>query len=622
MNIFAQASLRNWIRLLPLIAVIITAIIFTSYFTYQTKTHHSKELKELKALILNNAKMLAKDRVYIVIEMIKSIQKKNLDKSLEIQKQEIQNFLQNFRFSNNNYVRVLDTKGKVITHILPSYIGKVLWDEQVNGIFYIQEFVQAGLQKNGSFLTYKNSKDLIEKVSLVTKLEGLDWVIGVDVYLADINSIFKENILFLDKDINDFIFNNVFITLIITLVCIIFIYLPSNNISEVMERYKGLLLRKNKLLENKIKVKAEEQETLLSLFDYADAVLFKWKYDVDNLTYISKSIVNITGYQEEDFLNKKIKYLECIHKNDFDEYRRQYIEAIQSNKHYYESKPYRIITKDKQVKWIHDYKLFVRNKEGLITNFVGYITDITLVKEYDLAVANQSKMASLGEMIGNISHQWRQPLAAITAAASGMKIHKEYNILDEEMFNHAIDGIMRNSKYLSETINYFSNYATHNKKLELFGINEVIDNNLHLIEANIKMNHIEVINNTQSELQTYGNTHELLQVTMNVINNAIDVLKDKDYKRLIFIETNLIENYLQIVIRDNAGGIPNEILSKIFEPYFTTKHKSFGTGLGLYMSHNIIKNMRGNILVQNVEYTYHDTEYKGAQFTINLPVSA
>ncbi len=627
MHGFAQVTFQNWIRLLPLIAVVLAAIIFTINFTYQTKKRHNKELKELKTLILNNAKILAKDRVYIVLEMIKSIQKKNFDKSLEIQKQEIQEFVQSFQFSNNNYVRVLDTKGTIITHIVPSYVGKNLWDDQKNGIFHIQKFIQTGLQKNGGYINYEDSTSFKsnisnKKVSFATKIENLDWIIGSDVYLVDVNSMFKENALFLDKDINDFIWQNIFITLLITLLCIIFIYLPSNNISKVIERYKGLLLRKNKVLEEKIKIKVQEQETLLSLFDYADAVLFKWKYDLDNLTYISKSIVNITGYKEEDFLCKKIKYYECIHKDDFVEYKRQYINAINSNKRYYESKPYRIITKDKQVKWIQDYKLFTRNDLGIITDFVAYITDITLLKEYDLNAANQSKMASLDEMIGNISHQWRQPLSSITTAASGMKIHKECDLLDDEIFNHAIDGIMRNSQYLSETINYFTNYVIHNQKLELFGVNEVIDNNLHLIEANIKMNQIEIINNMKNEIHTYGNIHELLQVTMNIINNAIDILKDKDYKRLIFIESNLINDFLQIVIRDNAGGIPKEVLNKIFEPYFTTKHKSLGAGLGLYMSHNIIHNMKGDLMAENVQYTYSDQAYLGAQFTINLPISS
>jgi len=627
MNLFSERTLGNWVRILPLIAVVLTAIIFSINFIYQNNTHHTKERKEIKELILNNAKMLAKDRVYMVLEMIRNIQKKNSDKSIEIQKKEIQDFVQHFRYSNNNYVRVLNTEGKVISHIDPSFLGKNLWMEQKNGIFYIQDFVRAGLEKNGAFLTYKNNATsqidtVIKKVTFVTKLDALDWVIGADVYLADINSMFKENLLLLDEDINSFILNNVYMTLAITFLCILFIYLPSNNISEVMERYKRLLLRKNRVLEDKIKERAQEQETLLTLFDYADAVLFKWKYDADNLTYISKSIVNITGYKEEDFLSKKIKYHECIHKDDFDEYKQQYLEAIQSHKHYYESKPYRIITKDKQVKWIHDYKLFTRNNLGVITNFIGYITDITLLKEYDLTVANQSKMASLGDMIGNISHQWRQPLSSITSAASGMKIQKECNILDDKMFNHAIDGIMRNSEYLSETINYFTNYVIHNQKLELFGVNEVIDNNLHLIEANIKMNEIEIINTTKNEIHTYGNVHELLQVTMNIINNAIDVLKEKDYKRLIFIETDLLDNCLKIKIRDNAGGIPSEILNKIFEPYFTTKHKSLGAGLGLYMSHNIINNMKGNLLAKNVQYAYNGKDYLGAQFTISLPISA
>jgi len=627
MNLFSEGTIKNWIRILPLLAVLLTAIIFSINFIYQTKSHHIKERDEIKALIINNAKMLAKERVNIVLEMIKNIQKKNIDKSLVIQKKEIQNFVQDFRYTNNNYVRVLDINGQVISHIDPDFIGRNIWDEQKNGHFYIQEFIQAGLEQNGNFITYEHSNNptinlSAKKVSFATKLEGLDWIIGTDVYLADIGSMFKANMSIIDKDLDDFIFYNIIMTITITLVCIIFIYLPSNNISEVMERYKGLLRRKNKVLGDKIKTKALEQETLLSLFDYADAVLFKWKYDADNLTYISKSIVNITGYEEEDFLNKKIKYHECIHEDDFVEYKRQYLDAIEKNKQYYESKPYRIITKDKQIKWVHDYKLFSRNDQGVITDFVGYITDITLLKEYDLAVANQSKMASLGEMISNISHQWRQPLSSITCAASGMKVQKECDLLSDDSFEHAIEGIMRNSQYLSETIDYFTNYVKHNQKLELFGVNEVIDNNLNLIESHIKTYDIEVVNAIHKELQTYGNIHELLQVTMNIINNAIDVLKDKDYKRLLFIETKLIDDSLQIMIRDNAGGIPNNIVSKVFEPYFTTKHKSLGTGLGLYMSHSIVNNMKGNLSVQNINYTYNQIQYTGAQFTINLPTTA
>ena len=167
MHGFAQVTFQNWIRLLPLIAVVLAAIIFTINFTYQTKKRHNKELKELKTLILNNAKILAKDRVYIVLEMIKSIQKKNFDKSLEIQKQEIQEFVQSFQFSNNNYVRVLDTKGTIITHIVPSYVGKNLWDDQKMAFFIFKSLSKLVCKKMVVILTMKTV--LVLKVIFLIK---------------------------------------------------------------------------------------------------------------------------------------------------------------------------------------------------------------------------------------------------------------------------------------------------------------------------------------------------------------------------------------------------------------------------------------------------------------------
>jgi len=627
MKTFSEQTIKNWARFLPVIAVVLTAIIFSISFIYQTKKNHDKEHKQINTLILNQAKTLAKDRVTNVIEILTGIKDKHKDKSLKIQKKEIQNFIQNFRFKNNNYVFILDTSGTIISHIKQSLIGKNLWDKQNNGDLYVQNIIQTGLKKDGGFITYEATVNPTtqlpaQKISYITKLDDFDWIIGAGIYLADMDSVFKENNLLLEKDLNESIINNIILTIIMTLICVFFIYLPSNNISKVMQRYKRLLVKKNKALKKKIQERTKEQDSLLSLFNHVDSVLFKWKYESNTLTYVSKSIVNITGYMEKDFLNKTINIKDCIHKDDLVEYRRQYHEALKSDKHYYESKPYRIITKDSQVKWIHDYKLFVRNDQGFITNFIGYIRDITLLKEYDLTVANQSKMASLGEMIGNISHQWRQPLSAITTAASGLKMQKECELLDDEVFEQAIEGIMKNSMYLSETINYFTNYIKQNQEVELFDVHDVLDTNLQLVDANIKMNQINITCNFCNDVKISGNTHDLLQVSMNIINNAIDILKNKEYKRLIFVTTNVRNKCLQITIQDNAGGIKKDNLNKIFEPYFTTKHKSLGTGLGLYISHSIISKMGGQLLAKNKKYVYDEIDYCGAEFIIKIPIKS
>ena len=133
---------------------------------------------------------------------------------------------------------------------------------------------------------------------------------------------------------------------------------------------------------------------------------------------------------------------------------------------------------------------------------------------------------------------------------------------------------------------------------------------------------IEIIKNSEDVLiKNYEN--ELIQVLINILNNAKDELikKDSTFQKMIFIKILKEKNGVLLQIKDNAGGIPKDIVERVFEPYFTTKHQSQGTGIGLYMSREIIvKNMNGEITVANVEYTYKNLHFKGAAFEIWLPL--
>lgn len=133
---------------------------------------------------------------------------------------------------------------------------------------------------------------------------------------------------------------------------------------------------------------------------------------------------------------------------------------------------------------------------------------------------------------------------------------------------------------------------------------------------------IEIIKNTQ-KIEIIGLVNEFIQVLVNIINNALDAFEENNLeKKLIFIDIYKEENNLILKIKDNAGGIKETIINRIFEPYFTTKHKSQGTGIGLYMSNEIIKkHMNGNISVSNKEYSYDNVKYIGAEFKIELPIN-
>ena len=233
-------------------------------------------------------------------------------------------------------------------------------------------------------------------------------------------------------------------------------------------------------------------------------------------------------------------------------------------------------------------------------------------------------MVSLGELIGNIAHQWRQPLAAITATASGMRMQKELDILRDEDIYTNCDDIVNSSNYLSETINEFKYLIKGDKDKKEFDLNETLTRSLALLKGNFNTKLIKTVKNFDENIQLYGFRNDLIQVIVNILKNSTYAFDENNIEtqKLIFITTKKEQNQIKICIKDNAGGIQEDIMSKIFEPYFTTKHKSQGTGLGLYMTHQLVNdNLEGSIEVINDTYEYNNTTYMGAKLTIILPLT-
>ena len=236
---------------------------------------------------------------------------------------------------------------------------------------------------------------------------------------------------------------------------------------------------------------------------------------------------------------------------------------------------------------------------------------------------HQSKMASMGEMLENIAHQWRQPLSVISTASSGMIMQKEYGILTEEDEINSLNTITDSAQHLSKTIDDFRDFFNPRKERTTFNVKDTYNKTIALLESKFKNRSIEVIENIE-DVDIYGLDSELVQVIMNILNNARDILemKEKYSRRLIFIDIYKKSDNLIIKIKDNGGGIPSEIINRIFEPYFTTKHQSQGTGIGLYMTEEMVKkHMNGNVSAENVNYSYESESFVGACFTITLPIS-
>jgi len=250
------------------------------------------------------------------------------------------------------------------------------------------------------------------------------------------------------------------------------------------------------------------------------------------------------------------------------------------------------------------------------------VVDLSELKSKDKLIAEQSKLAAMGEMIGNIAHQWRQPLNTISTAASGIKLLKECDALEENDLEDSLEGIIKSAKYLSQTIDDFKNFLQGDKEKIKFNLKDNIKKDLSILKGMLKSSHINVIEVHDTSLELFSYDNELSQAIINILSNANDAFKDSNLlDKFIFISTYIKKNHAIIEIKDNAGGIQNSIINKIFEPYFTTKHKSLGTGLGLYMTQQIInQNIQGQISAENTKYIHNHQKFEGAKFTIKIPL--
>jgi len=221
----------------------------------------------------------------------------------------------------------------------------------------------------------------------------------------------------------------------------------------------------------------------------------------------------------------------------------------------------------------------------------------------DQQMLNQSRLAQMGEMISMIAHQWRQPLNAISLTTNNLQLKCMMGDMEKDFFKKELKLIDEYSQHLSKTIDDFRNFFKDNKQKETTNLQVVIENTLSIIKPSMENMNIEIITsfNCAHDIDIYPS--EIMQVILNIIKNAEDVLMENKIKSpTISIETKCgsMHSKPTIIIKDNAGGIPENILDNIFDPYFSTKLEKDGTGLGLYMSKIIIEeHCKGKLTVIN-----------------------
>lgn len=416
--------------------------------------------------------------------------------------------------------------------------------------------------------------------------------------------------------------------------------------------YKDILdsLEKNKKIENKLislNVNNTEVWVIASymniIYDEKEAVI-GWFYDVTDKIKIQKQIEEQKN-EFETIFNYSIDGLAIIDLNsNFLEFNGSYIkltgfsreellatscikltapEDVERAKLSFETVVIKGFVTDFEKTCIgkDNRSIIVNMSMVLLPDKKRILISVKDVTQHKL-MESQSKLASMGEMIGNIAHQWRQPLSLISTIASGIKVKIEFKQFDEKELIPDMENIIKQTNYLSNTIDDFRNFIQNSNDKGEIQVSNIIKKTLSILNPSIVSHNITIVLNTDDDIKIYGYENQLIQAIINILNNSKDALKEnvKDSEnKFIFIETKSIKDGLILRIRDNAGGIPEGIINKIFEPYFTTKHKSIGTGIGLSMAYQIItKHHNAHIFVSNDTFEYNHKIYTGACFSITF----
>lgn len=235
-------------------------------------------------------------------------------------------------------------------------------------------------------------------------------------------------------------------------------------------------------------------------------------------------------------------------------------------------------------------------------------------RKQEQMLLQQSRLAAMGEMVGNIAHQWRQPLNALGIIIQNIDLCYRINKLDASFMKKSVNDSIELTTMMSKTIDDFRNFFLPNKEKKIFLLNESLDNSLKLISATFKNYNIHVSKDMDDGLKVIGFPNEFAQALLNILTNAKDAHIENNIKTPeVYIKLKKVIDKAVISICDNAGGISDEVLSKIFDPYYTTKEQGKGTGIGLYMSKMIIEqNMNGKIYARNKD--------EGLEFIIEMPL--
>lgn len=515
-----------------------------------------------------------KEQVYQAYEIANSIynETKNdpnfsKEKTIKLIKESIRNI----RFNDNiGYMFIYKMDGESILNAqFPEVEGSNHWEyRDSKGTSLLQEMNKILTQNDETYYDWywKKTKDdqtQYKKIGFFKKFEPLDLFIGTGDYIDEFEKDLKEKILFKINSMK--------------------IKKPDHIFVYTLD---GLCLanpKKELIGTNRINVRNEKGEYTLK-----DTLKYAYEKKEGFIEYNSTVMLNETLTS-----NKKISFIKLFEDWNWVIGSGFYLEELHKN--------------------------IEKRKQDLITHFSNTIKEIVV---FSLIIVTSMIILSLylSKIVFQIFQEYREKInfeAKNSLEKEKLMIQQSKMAIMGEM----IANIDNSVKYLSETIDDFRNFFRPDKEKNLFQISDSINQTIKLVSSQFKNNNIQLIENIE-DVRVFGYQNELSQVLINLLKNAKDELVklDNSKRRLVFINTSKDSRNLLIEVKDSAGGIPEEIISKIFDAYFTTKKDAEGTGIGLYMSKQIIEGMQGNIEALNEEFEFENETYKGALFRVTIPL--
>ncbi len=366
---------------------------------------------------------------------------------------------------------------------------------------------------------------------------------------------------------------------------------------------------------------------------------YDWEFWLDpegRFVYSSPSCEKITGYTAAEFSADPDLLQRIVHPEDRAAFGEQRYGMCGSRAQ--TEGEFRIVTRGGQERWVGHACQPVYDEQGRFIGTRGSNRDITQRKqaeealkqlnatleqrvaeavaqnrEKDHLLIQQSRLAAMGEMVHNIAHQWRQPLNALVLQLANIKDEYNFGELTPERLDEDIENAVRLIRRMSSTIDDFRDFFRPSREAVPFGLQPAVEDAIRLIEASLRHDGIVLQSQWDGEATALGHPNEFSQVIINLLSNAKDaILGAGRTDGTITLRVRREGKWGVVTVADNGGGIPPEVMPKIFDPYFTTKDK--GTGIGLYMSKKIVENMGGEIAAANVSGG-------GAEFAVRLPLA-